>query len=280
MTTTPDSPQITSPEAAQEGMVAPGQEDLLNEFIQEQEAEQEPDLIGGKFRSQEDLLKAYQELERKQGQQPEQADTADEPAESYSVEQAVEVYGKENVDALQEKGISLNDLMWKADNGEDISDSFDDLAEVFKVPRQVVENYVSKAQSGGDAAPPELTSSDEADLKALVGGDQGFQQMAEWARSNLPEEEINRFDAVVDSNNKDAIHMAIQAMQARMNAKDSVVEPKLIGGGKVAEPSRFESQQQVLDAMNKLNDRGQRLYDVDEAYREKVTKLLASSDVF
>ena len=280
MTTTPESPQITSPEAAEEGMVAPGQEDLLNEFIQEQQAEQEPDLIGGKFRSQEDLLKAYQELERKQGQQPEQADTADEPAESYSVEQAVEVYGKENVDALQEKGISLNDLMWKADNGEDISDSFDDLAEVFKVPRQVVENYVSKAQSGGDAAPPELTASDEADLKALVGGDQGFEQMADWARSNLPEDEINRFDAVVDSNNKDAIHMAIQAMQARMNAKDSVVEPKLIGGGNVAEPSRFESQQQVLDAMNKMNDRGQRLYDVDEAYRAKVTKLLASSDVF
>ena len=280
MTTTPESPQITSPEAAEEGMVAPGQEDLLNEFIQEQEAEQEPDLIGGKFRSQEDLLKAYQELERKQGQQPEEAETAEESAESYSVEQAVEVYGKENVDALQEKGISLNDLMWKADNGEDISDSFDDLAEVFKVPRQVVENYVSKAQSGGDAAPPELTASDEADLKALVGGDQGFEQMAEWARSNLPEEEINRFDAVVESSNKDAIHMAIQAMQARMNAKDSVVEPKLIGGGKVAEPSRFESQQQVLDAMNKMNDRGQRLYDVDEAYREKVTKLLASSDVF
>tara|TARA_Y100000361_G_scaffold24292_1_gene19357 strand:+ start:5746 stop:6588 length:843 start_codon:yes stop_codon:yes gene_type:complete len=280
MTTTPDSPQITSPEAAAEGMVAPGQEDLLNEFIQEQQAEQEPDLIGGKFRSQEDLLKAYQELERKQGQQPEQAETAEEPAEGYSVDQAVEVYGKENVDALQEKGISLNDLMWKADNGEDISDSFDDLAEVFKVPRQVVENYVSKAQSGGDAAPPELTASDEADLKALVGGDQGFEQMADWARSNLAEEEINRFDAVVESNNKDAIHMAIQAMQARMNAKDSVVEPKLIGGGKVAEPSRFESQQQVLDAMNKLNDRGQRLYDVDEAYREKVTKLLASSDVF
>ena len=280
MTTTPDSPQITTPEAAEEGMVAPGQEDLLSEFIQEQQAEQEPDLIGGKFRSQEDLLKAYQELERKQGQQPEQTETAEEPAESYSVEQAVEVYGKENVDALQEKGISLNDLMWKADNGEDISDSFDDLAEVFKVPRQVVENYVSKAQSGGDAAPPELTASDEADLKALVGGDQGFEQMADWARSNLPEDEINRFDAVVDSNNKDAIHMAIQAMQARMNAKDSVVEPKLIGGGNVAEPSRFESQQQVLDAMNKMNDRGQRLYDVDEAYRAKVTKLLASSDVF
>ena len=280
MTTTPESPQITSPEAAEEGMVAPGQEDLLNEFIQEQEAEKEPDLIGGKFRSQEDLLKAYQELERKQGEQPEQAEAAEEPGENYSVEQAVEVYGKENVDALQEKGISLNDLMWKADNGEDISDSFDDLAEVFKVPRQVVENYVSKAQSGGDAAPPELTASDEADLKALVGGDQGFDQMADWARSNLAEDEINRFDAVVDSNNKDAIHMAIQAMQARMNAKDSVVEPKLIGGGNVAEPSRFESQQQVLDAMNKMNDRGQRLYDVDEAYRAKVTKLLASSDVF
>ena len=35
-----------------------------------QELEQEGELIGGKFRSADDLLQAYQELERKLGEQP------------------------------------------------------------------------------------------------------------------------------------------------------------------------------------------------------------------
>ena len=32
--------------------------------------------------------------------------------------------------------------------------------------------------------------------------------------------------------------------------------------------------------MTKRNDKGQKLYDVDEAYREKVRTLIAKSDVF
>jgi hypothetical protein len=36
----------------------------------------------------------------------------------------------------------------------------------------------------------------------------------------------------------------------------------------------------VLEAMSKRNERGQRMYDVDEAYRGKVRDALARSDVF
>ena len=60
----------------------------------------------------------------------------------------------------------------------------------------------------------------------------------------------------------------------------AVVEPQLWGGSPADTTVRFESQQQVLDAMNKRNDRGQRMYDVDEAYRNKVQMILAASDVF
>jgi hypothetical protein len=70
-------------------------------------------------------------------------------------------------------------------------------------------------------------------------------------------------------------------MQARQRSNDAVVEPQLYGGGTPTDNvMRFESQQQVLDAMNKRNDRGQRLYDIDEAYRNKVQMVLAASDVF
>ena len=288
MTTTPTgnveiaAPQITTPEGSVEGMVAPGQESLLEEFIQEQQAAEEPQLLAGKFRNQEELLKGYEELQRKLGQ-PDRSEADPEsapPVQSYSQEQAAQVYGSEAVEALQAKGIDLAEVMFKADSGEDISNHFDDLAEVFQVPRQVVENYVGKAQAGGTQEAVGLSEADAASIKEMVGGEQGFAGLSNWAAANLDAGELASYNAVVDSGNKAAIEWALKAMVARRSAPDAVVEPKLYGGGTAPKQTRFESQQQVLDAMNKTNERGQRLYEVDEAYRNRVAQMMAVSDVF
>ena len=273
------TPQLTTPEGI-EGMVAPGQESILEEFIQEQEAAKEPELLLGKFKSQDDLAKAYQELEKKLGQASTTDPEAPSPAQGYSPEQAIELYGEGPVAALKEKGLDLAEVMFNADNGEDISEHYDDLAETFGVTRQVVENYVSKAQGSAPAEAPGLTEADAAQLKAMVGGEDSFNKLSQWAANNMEKGELAKYNAVVDSGNKDAIEWALKALQARVAAPDSVVEPKLYGGGEAAAVTKFESQQQVLDAMNKRNDKGQKLYEVDEAYREKVQQLLAISSVF
>lgn len=285
MTTTPNAqsaPQITTPEASTEGMVAPGQESLLEEFIQEQQAQQEPELLAGKFKSVEDLARSYQELEKKLGQPQQQKADPEVPhqSESYTQEQAVQVYGQEAVEALAGKGIDLADVMFRADNGEDVSQHYDALAETFNVPRQVVENYVAKAQATGSQEQAGLTEADTAQIKSMVGGEEGFAELSRWAASNLDAKELADYNAVVDSGNKDAIQWALKAMLARRAAPDAVIEPKLYGGGDAPQQTRFESQQQVLDAMGKTNERGQRLYEVDEAYRSKVAKMLAASDLF
>lgn len=285
MTTTPNAqpaPQITTPEAAAEGMVAPGQESLLEEFIQEQQAQQAPELLAGKFKSVEDLARSYQELEKKLGQPQQQKADPEVPhqSESYTQEQAVQVYGQEAVEALAGKGIDLADVMFRADNGEDVSQHYDALAETFNVPRQVVENYVAKAQATGSQQQAGLSEADTAQIKSMVGGEEGFAELSRWAASNLDAKELADYNAVVDSGNKDAIQWALKAMLARRAAPDAVIEPKLYGGGDAPQQTRFESQQQVLDAMGKTNERGQRLYEVDEAYRSKVAKMLAASDLF
>ena len=276
MTTTP---QLTTPEGI-EGMVAPGQEALLEEFVQEQQQQQEPELLLGKFKSQDDLAKAYQALEKKLGQPKQEADPEPSPAEGYSADQAVGIYGEGPVEALKERGIDMAEVMFKADQGQDISEHYDTLAETFGVTRQVVENYVSKAQGAAPAEAPGLTESDAAELKNMVGGDAAFNKLSQWAASNLEQGELAKYNAVVDSGNRDAIEWALKALQARVAAPDAVVEPKLYGGGEAPAVTQFQSQQQVLDAMNKRNSRGQRMYDVDEAYRDKVQRLLAVSDVF
>lgn len=274
---------LSTPEASMEGVVAPGQEALLDEFVAEQEAAASADqaeLILGKFKTPEDLAQAYAQLEKKLGQ-PAKADPEGSSTQTgYTAEQAAEIYGQGAVDELAGKGIDLADLMWKADSGQDISSSYDDLAAAFNVPRQVVENYVSKAKGGNPApAGDGLTAADVAEIKSMVGGDQQFTELSQWAATNLDQQELADYNAVVDSGNKDAIRWALKAMQSRAAGNSS--EPKLIGSGRPADQGqKFESQQQVLDAMNKRNDRGQKLYEVDSAYREKFIATLARSDVF
>ena len=287
-TQTDTSPQLTVPEGEKGGMVGPGQESIVEEFAKEQEQLQEEEAILGKFKSPVELAKAYAELQRKMGQQSSvdpQPDPAAAPendqAAGYSADEATQVYGEQAVAALAEKGINLAEVMWNADQGADISEHYDMLAETFSVPRQVVENYVSKAQSGESSAGEGLSDADATALLNSVGGQENFNQLSGWAKSNLQPEELANYNAVVDSGNKDAISWALKAMQARQASPDAVVEPKLYGGGAPTDTTvRFESQQQVLDAMNKRNDRGQRLYDVDEAYRNKVAMILHASPDF
>ena len=280
MTQSSNNPQISTPEQL-EGLVGPGQENILEEFVQEQEAAQSNDKILGKFNTQEDLAKAYTELEKRVGQQP-QNETPEPPVEqtddNYTVEAASELYGKEYVDALSEKGVDMADIMKRADSGEDISANYDTLAEVFNVPKAVVENYVNAAQQTQMPAPG-LTPEDGVEVRNAIGGDEAFAEVTQWVEKNVDKQTLENYNKIADTN-KEAALWALKFFQAQMKSPGSVVEPKLYGGGNVPSQTTYESKQQVLDAMNKTNSKGQRLYDVDEAYRDKVAKILLNSDVF
>ena len=266
-----------------EGMIAPGQEELAQQFLGEPEegtpaVQTDPgeDLIGGKFRSQDDLLKAYQELEKKQSQASGPDSAAPSQSQNYTAEQAVEVYGEDIVSAVNEAGLSMADLMWQADNGGDISQHYDALAEAVGVPRQVVENYVSKAQSGG-SEPAEVN---EAAIINEVGGQEAFDQLSGWAKQNLDPSELAEYNATVDSGNEQAIRWALKAIQAK-SVPAAPSEPKLIRGQAPAETQRrFNSKAEVLEAMNKRDSKGRRLYDVDTEYQRKFAELMNNSDVF
>lgn len=280
MTQSSNNPQISTPEQL-EGLVGPGQENILEEFVQEQEAAQSNDKILGKFNTQEDLAKAYTELEKRVGQQP-QNETPEPPVEqtddNYTAEAASELYGKEYVDALSEKGVDMADIMRRADSGEDISANYDTLAEVFNVPKAVVENYVNAAQQTQMPAPG-LTPEDGVEVRNAIGGDEAFAEVTQWVEKNVDKQTLENYNKIADTN-KEAALWALKFFQAQMKSPGSVVEPKLYGGGNVPSQTTYESKQQVLDAMNKTNSKGQRLYDVDEAYRDKVAKILLNSDVF
>ena len=277
-----ETPQLSVPEQ-QEGMIAPGQEKLV-EQIQEGESS-----IPEKFQnsSREDVIKAYQELEKMKGQSQETeapgTPSSEEPAEatqelSYTAETAGDFYGKENVAALAEKGVDMASVMQRADAGEDVSDSYEALAEVFKVSTGVIDTFV-KSSVSGEGESSGLTEQDGVDVREALGGDQAFKEVTEWAGKNLDKGMLDEYNNIADTN-KEAAIWALRAMQSMMGNPNAVVEPKLYGGGTEPTAQRFNSKQEVLDAMNKKNDKGQRLYDVDEAYQQKIANIMAKSDVF
>ena len=270
-----------------EGLIGPGQEELAQQFLNGEQPQAEPQaepqadsgLIGGKFNSQEDLLKAYQELERKQSQPAGEGSGSPAQQQSYTPQQAVDVYGEEIVNSVNEAGLNMADLMWTADQGGDISQHYDALSQAIGVPKQVVENYVAKSQtapvSGG-----ELSAADETSIMNEVGGAEAFQQLSGWAKGNLDASELSDYNAVVDSGNKQAIRWALKAMQARSSGGQAA-EPRLIRGQAPAtEPRKFNSQSEVLEAMNKRDSRGRKLYETDTEYQRKFAELLSNSDVF
>ena len=289
MTTTPNNQTDLSE------MVAPGQEDLIDNFVKEVEQEQEglqtPEqtepqdqetLLAGKYKSQEDLEAAYLNAQKKI-QELSEGKQQEEPLR-YTPEQAAETYGKEMVDKFTEMEVDLPEIMLKADKGEDISQHYSKLAEGFGVPEKAVEMFVQK--NGGKLAEAEqqasvqMSAAEEAGIINSIGGEQSFNQLSEWMSTNLSQSDLDGYNAAVNTGNKDIANFAITQMKSRYDAANNS-EPSLISGGTNKSADVFTSDAQATAAMGAIDKAtGQRRYDVDPAYREWVNKAMARSSVY
>ena len=115
---------------------------------------------------------------------------------------------------------------------------------------------------------------------SVLGGEQEFQQLSQWAVANLSAEDLADYNAAVDSGNKAVARFALKQLQVRASMQQQGSEPELIGGGKPVMADVFESDQQAIEAMRKTNSKGQRLYNVDPKYRAWYEKTLQRSNVF
>lgn len=284
-------------------LVAPGQDDLIDGFLEELEQEQQqlnaqPDptddgeaLLAGKFKSTEELEKAYLEAQKlisQRGQQPAQSEPEPQAAitpDQYTPELGKQLYGDTVATAIEAAEINPLEMAEKVYAGQDVSSYVDALVEKGGLHREVVETYlqgVAPAKGNSPAVPdssaPGLTDADVAELKGMVGGDQQFQQLSQWAMSNLDPQELADYNAAVDSGNKAAARFAIKQLQARATAGGQ--EPKLIGGGSAVKTDVFDSDQQAVEARGKRDKNGKVLYETDPKYRQWYDKTLARSNVF
>lgn len=204
-----------------------------------------PQWLPPKFQSPEDLAQAYTELEAR-FTQVNQQNFGDKVAQANISEDEMRSFSSEfmQLGTLSEK-------------------SFKDL-EARGIPRYVVESYIEGQKAVAD--------SQVAGIYNAVGGQQQYEAMIGWAADTLPENEIDAFNAMIDSGDPNMVQFAVQGLQARYAAMNA--SPRLMQGG-TAGPgtSPFRSLAEVTAAMRDPK------YRVDPAYRKDVEARLAISNI-
>ena len=212
-----------------------------------EEAPKVEEKIHGKFNSQEELIKSYQELEKKIGQPKEE----DQP-----------LTAEPKADGL--KGIDFSSVQNEFEENGELSEATIKSLEDSGLPKSYVDNYIEGIKA--------VATKFEAEAHESVGGKEEYGKMIDWVQSNLSETEIQMFNEGIDRDNQTAIY-TIKGMAARYRAETT--EPSLTVGetGTATSGLKYESMAQVKTDMSNPK------YANDPAFRKQVEEKLARSTI-
>ena len=230
-------------------------------LIGEDMERQQESLLAGKYKDAQELESAYQELEKKLG----------EKSEPVSEKEESENETEEEVPNDREQNI-LDQLWDEGTNNKLTKETFEQLKGMDPVE---VAKMAMQQRSDTQQAPQsrEFTESDVQQIQGLVGGQENYNNMMGWAADNVPEQEVNLFDAVMDKGDPLAAYFAVQAMALRY--QDGVGREGQMVRGKAPKSSAdvFNSQPELIQAMEDPR------YNDDPAYREAILQKLDRSNI-
>ncbi|UHX60275.1 capsid assembly protein [Ralstonia phage vRsoP-WF2] len=231
-------------------------------------AEGRPQWLPEKFKSPEDLAKAYAELEGKLGGKKDDATPPadDKAAKSDETPDPSKATQDDASKALSEKGLSFDEFSAEfAQKGELTAESYEKL-EKAGIPKAVVDQYIAGQQA--------LAESYRKDVTSVAGGDESFAEMVTWAAANLSKEEIAAYNKAVDSGDINQAKLVVAGVYQKFDAAGRGGEPALVtgAGGKVS-GDVYESLAQMQKDMASPE------YKTDPAFRKKVEQKIARSNI-
>ena len=272
----------------QEGLTAEEQDSLQ---VGEQMAEQQGQLLAGKYKNAEELEQAYVELQKKLGdkdglqegeQETQEVEAKEEPETeqdiykedgSVNYETVNKDYGETLGNLFKEKNVdpySIADHFYK-NNGQITQEMHDQLTGA-GIAKEAVDAYLSgRAKEMGMNS--DLSQADIDSIKQSVGGDKQYEQLMTWAGEKLSQDEQISFDNLIQSGDRGSIQLAVNGLVAKYQ-NDAGYEGRMLQG----KPSKtntdvYQSQAQLVAAMSDPR------YDNDPAYRQAVVAKLDRSDL-
>ena len=205
--------------------------------------------LAGKYRNTEELEAAYLELQKKLGSQDEEVEDSEE-SEEFDDGGLYDI-----LNAYRETG-EISDEAMEAINNMSPADVF-----------ALMADQETNTPQGREMSGEEISAVYQA-----VGGEQEYGALTSWASENLSDNEIETYDAMIESGDMGQINFALQALYYRYT--EAMGQDGNMLQGKPAEAQGgFRSQAELVAAMNDSR------YESDPAYRQDVINKLERSDL-
>jgi hypothetical protein len=221
--------------------------------------EERPEWLDDKFKSPEDLAKAYNELQSKLGDTANEKETNTDTASDTDDDSSVQEEGAPMAGVVETATAEFSE------KGE-LSDKTFDSLEQAGLPREMVEAYIQGQEA--------IAVGQAADVQQTIGGLGNYEAMAEWAGENLDDADLDAFNAIVETGTVEQAKVAVKGLYSQFLSAGGK-PPQLIQGDTVGSGLKpYTSSAQITEAMRDPR------YKNDPAFRESVEKRLAVSDIF
>ena len=230
------------------------------------EAEHEQ-LLAGKYKSTEDLEAAYLSLQKKLGQEEPDYEESDE---GYAEEEGSDEEISDDAPAVS----LINEASeeYYANDGTLSEETIEKFSEMSST--DLVNAYLEiQAKNPQASQGVEMSEGQVNSVQNAAGGEANYNRVIEWAANNLPNNQIDAFDSVVDSGNPAAIGIAFQGLQRQYDESNGYEGRMLQGKPADSRGDVYRSQAELVAAM------GDPSYDTDPAYRADVVDKLNNSDL-
>lgn len=264
--------------------LSPENQEML-QALEQQPGADDSQLLAGKYKSVEELEKAYKELQTKLGQgakptpaaaeadadhEQEAEETDDQPEQPAG--NAREMYGDFIGSRLEEANVDFSSMADRWSQSGKLEEGDYGQLEEAGFTRDMVDAYLAglnyKAAQDSQLTVKEITA-----IKEEYGGETQYNAMIQWASTNLSKEEQDAFNQVVNTQPLNVARLAIAGLHAKFTAAEGR-EPRLIGGkAPKSTGEKFESTAQLVAAMSDPR------YQSDPAFRAKVEDKLRRSSI-
>lgn len=205
------------------------------------------ELIAGKFKSQEDLLQAYNELQKKLGEPKEPEAPKEEP----------------KVEDTADTGFNVNKYEQEvAENGKLSDESYADLAKK-GFTKQQVDQYIQGQTAYAETVKNTIYNS--------VGGQEQYVEIINWASQNMTEDVINDYNSAVDSLDQQRVLRNLEYMKLKYDQQAPQGTRRLEGDSAGNGMQPFADKNQWQKAMT------DRLYGKDAKYTKMVDQRFLAS---
>ena len=234
--------------------------------VEENVTQSKPEGLPEKFNSVEDLAKSYQELEKKLGDNTPKEEV-DPSKQATLKEDAPKEKGELDIaeKAVASAGLNMENLATEyAEKGELNTKSYEAL-EKAGIPKDYVDQFIEGQKAIGE----KQTNT----VKSLVGGNDAYSEMANWAADNLTDAEKTAYNTAVNSKDLETAKLAVVGLKAKFE-KANGSEPSLVEGKSAPSgEAGYKSWAEVTRAMS--DDR----YQKDPAYQAAVKDKLSKSEL-